>query len=64
MFSEQEPISSTDKPVEKNEDMDFPVPRRLAVEEIPDVINHFRIAARNAIDAGKMISIIISPLVK
>uniref|UniRef100_A0A0D3FW96 NADH:flavin oxidoreductase/NADH oxidase N-terminal domain-containing protein n=2 Tax=Oryza TaxID=4527 RepID=A0A0D3FW96_9ORYZ len=49
---EQEPISSTDKPVEKNEDMDFPVPRRLAVEEIPDVINHFRIAARNAIDAG------------
>jgi 12-oxophytodienoic acid reductase len=50
--------------VEKNEDMDFPVPRRLAVEEIPDVINHFRIAARNAIDAGKMISIIISPLVK
>uniref|UniRef100_A0A0E0DER3 NADH:flavin oxidoreductase/NADH oxidase N-terminal domain-containing protein n=1 Tax=Oryza meridionalis TaxID=40149 RepID=A0A0E0DER3_9ORYZ len=49
---EQEPISSTDKPVEKNEDMDFPVPRRLAVEEIPDIINHFRIAARNAIDAG------------
>uniref|UniRef100_A0A0E0KR24 NADH:flavin oxidoreductase/NADH oxidase N-terminal domain-containing protein n=1 Tax=Oryza punctata TaxID=4537 RepID=A0A0E0KR24_ORYPU len=51
---EQEPISSTDKPVEKNEAsyMDFPVPRRLAVEEIPDIINHFRIAARNAIDAG------------
>ncbi|KAF0890241.1 hypothetical protein E2562_002659 [Oryza meyeriana var. granulata] len=51
---EQEPISSTDKPVEKNEHtyMDFPVPRRLAVEEIPDVINHFRMAAGNAIDAG------------
>uniref|UniRef100_A0A0D9W5F9 NAC domain-containing protein n=1 Tax=Leersia perrieri TaxID=77586 RepID=A0A0D9W5F9_9ORYZ len=51
---EQEPISSTNKPVEKNEDnyMDFPIPRRLAVEEIPDVINHFRMAARYAIDAG------------
>ena len=54
---EKEPISSTDKPVEKNEDdhMDFPIPRCLAVEEIPDVINHFRVAARNAMDAGKLI---------
>nr|QHA94738.1 12-oxo-phytodienoic acid reductase [Saccharum hybrid cultivar] len=51
---EKEPISSTDKPVEKNGDdhMDFPIPRRLTIEEIPNVINHFRIAARNAVDAG------------
>ena len=54
---EKEPISSTDKPVEKNEDdhMDFPIPRCLTVEEIPDVVNHFRVAARNAMDAGKLI---------
>lgn len=58
---EKEPISSTDKPVEKNGDdyMDFPIPRRLTVEEIPDVINHFRIAARNAVDTGKLIVNII-----
>jgi protein involved in sex pheromone biosynthesis len=43
--------------VEKTEDecMVFSIPRRLTVEEIPDVINHFRIAARNAIDAGNFI---------
>ncbi|TVU14265.1 hypothetical protein EJB05_37724 [Eragrostis curvula] len=51
---EEEPVSSTDKPVAKSEDyyMDFSIPRRLTVEEIPDVVNQFRIAARNAIDAG------------
>ncbi|KAL6882703.1 hypothetical protein ACP4OV_011393 [Aristida adscensionis] len=51
---EKKPISSTDKPVEKNEDdpIDFPIPRRLTVEEIPDVVNYFRLAARNAMDAG------------
>jgi len=47
--------------VEKNEDdhMDFPIPRRLTIEEIPNVINHFRVAARNAVDAGKLIVNII-----
>jgi len=61
LLPEKEPISSTDKPVEKNEDdhMDFPIPRRLTVEEIPNVINHFRVAARNAVDAGKLIVNII-----
>nr|CAB3484613.1 unnamed protein product [Digitaria exilis] len=51
---EKEPISSTAKPVEKNEGnpMDFSNPRCLPVEEIPDVVNHFRVAARNAMDAG------------
>ncbi|KAF8714827.1 hypothetical protein HU200_027359 [Digitaria exilis] len=50
----KEPISSTAKPVEKNEGnlMDFSNPRCLPVEEIPDVVNHFRVAARNAMDAG------------
>jgi 12-oxophytodienoic acid reductase len=54
---EKEPISSTAKPVEKNEDdhMDFPIPRCLAAEDIPNVVNHFRVAARNAMDAGMLI---------
>lgn len=53
--TEERPISSTDKPVEKNEEnyfMDFSTPRPLTVEEIPGVINHFRIAAQNAMEAG------------
>jgi 12-oxophytodienoic acid reductase len=56
LLSEERPISSTDKPVEKNEEnyfMDFSTPRPLTVEEIPGVINHFRIAAQNAMEAGK-----------
>ncbi|PIA36365.1 hypothetical protein AQUCO_03400332v1 [Aquilegia coerulea] len=54
----QAPISSTDKgltpqirangvPV-----ADFSPPRRLKTEEIPDIVNDFRIASRNAIEAG------------
>uniref|UniRef100_M8BTX4 12-oxophytodienoate reductase 2 n=1 Tax=Aegilops tauschii TaxID=37682 RepID=M8BTX4_AEGTA len=52
---QQEPISSTDKPIERtpeNYSMDFSTPRSLTEEEIPDVVNQFRIAARNALEAG------------
>ncbi|XP_057759872.1 12-oxophytodienoate reductase 2-like [Arachis stenosperma] len=43
----QELISSTDKPLTQ-----FTPPRRLRTEEISHVINDFRLAARNAIEAG------------
>ncbi|EMS65403.1 12-oxophytodienoate reductase 2 [Triticum urartu] len=52
---QQEPISSTDKPIERtpeNYSMDFSTPRSLTEEEIPDIVNQFRIAARNALEAG------------
>ncbi|KAI3956920.1 hypothetical protein MKX01_000954 [Papaver californicum] len=50
------PISSTDKevtPENGQEDLgNWPLPRRLSVGEIPQVINDYRLAARNAIEAG------------
>ncbi|CDP04186.1 unnamed protein product [Coffea canephora] len=52
------PISCTDQPIKFDFHIDgsggasFPRPRRLAVEEISQVINDFRIAAKNAIEAG------------
>ncbi|KAJ4733180.1 12-oxophytodienoate reductase-like protein [Rhynchospora pubera] len=53
----QPPISSTDKPVgpkqhaggERNE---YSPPRRLETDEIPKIVNDFRLAAQNAIEAG------------
>lgn len=54
----QAPISSTDrrlKPIVRTNGTvvdDFSTPRRLETHEIPDVVNDFRIAARNAIEAG------------
>ncbi|WOK97390.1 12-oxophytodienoate reductase 5 [Canna indica] len=53
----QDPISSTDKPVPKQvyEDgtvEEYSPPRRLRTEEIPGIVNDFRLAARNAIEAG------------
>jgi hypothetical protein len=33
--------------------MEFTPPRRLRTDEIPQIVNDFRIAARNAIEAGK-----------
>ncbi|KAI0494255.1 hypothetical protein KFK09_024387 [Dendrobium nobile] len=54
----QAPISSTDKPIKpvvRANGIDvstFSPPRRLATEEIADVVNDFRLAARNAIEAG------------
>lgn len=49
----QAPISSTDKPAtpEFPEDY-FSPPRRLRTDEIPQIIEDFRNAARNAIEAG------------
>ncbi|KAJ0235933.1 putative 12-oxophytodienoate reductase-like protein 1 [Hirschfeldia incana] len=46
------PISSTDKPLTEDSSNEYTPPRRLRTEEIPNVVNDFRIAARNAIEAG------------
>lgn len=51
----QAPISCTDKPLTQASGIDaaqFTPPRRLRSDEIPLVINDFRLAARNAIEAG------------
>ncbi|GMN45412.1 hypothetical protein TIFTF001_014600 [Ficus carica] len=52
------PISSTDKPISLELHSDaielpkFTPPRRLRTDEIPLIVNDFRIAARDAIEAG------------
>ncbi|KAJ4713756.1 12-oxophytodienoate reductase [Melia azedarach] len=51
------PVSSSDKPLKYQpnggfDPADFTPPRRLTTDEIPLIVNEFRIAARNAIDAG------------
>ncbi|KAB2096393.1 hypothetical protein ES319_A01G105300v1 [Gossypium barbadense] len=54
----QPPISCTDKPIQAKTHIDgvteasFPAPRRLTTHEITQVVNDFRKAARNAIQAG------------
>ncbi|OIV94986.1 hypothetical protein TanjilG_22183 [Lupinus angustifolius] len=54
----QAPISSTDKPLtpqKRSNGIDvaeFAPPRRLRTDEIPQIVNDFRQAARNAIEAG------------
>ncbi|KAL6845792.1 hypothetical protein ACP4OV_024367 [Aristida adscensionis] len=54
----QAPISSTDKPLKpqlRANGIDMTTvapPRRLQTDEIPLVVNDFRVAARNAIEAG------------
>ncbi|OAY63858.1 putative 12-oxophytodienoate reductase 11 [Ananas comosus] len=53
----QAPISSTDKQLAPQDIQDGGVitsssPRRLRSDEIPGVVNDFRLAARNAIEAG------------
>ncbi|XP_057950860.1 12-oxophytodienoate reductase 2-like [Malania oleifera] len=59
--SNEAPISSTDKPVtfqliSTNSGDDagqyFSPPRRLKIDEIPQIVNDFRLAARNAMEAG------------
>ncbi|XP_034676143.1 putative 12-oxophytodienoate reductase 11 [Vitis riparia] len=56
--SGQAPISCTDKPLTpqisiNGIDVDqFSPPRRLTTDEIPQVVKDFRLAARNAIEAG------------
>lgn len=49
------PISSTDKGCTPGlQGKEWPVPRRLSVDEIPQVVDDYRIAARNAIEAGEL----------
>ncbi|KAJ6693132.1 hypothetical protein OIU85_003945 [Salix viminalis] len=49
----QAPVSSTDKPISfQVEGTEFTPPRRLRTDEIPQIVDDFRIAARNAIEAG------------
>ncbi|KAJ6763526.1 12-OXOPHYTODIENOATE REDUCTASE 1-RELATED [Salix purpurea] len=49
----QAPVSSTDKPISSAvEGMEFTPPRRLRTNEIPQIVDDFRNAARNAIEAG------------
>ncbi|KAE9603494.1 hypothetical protein Lal_00001789 [Lupinus albus] len=52
----QAPISSTDKAIRKAVSTEYPAPRpaprRLRVDEIPMIVNDFRMAAKNAIEAG------------
>lgn len=49
------PVSSTNKPLTcKNiYGGQFTPPRRLRTDEIPAIVNDFRVAARNAMEAGK-----------
>ncbi|KAG8368885.1 hypothetical protein BUALT_Bualt15G0093100 [Buddleja alternifolia] len=49
----QAPISSTDKGITPGPDgVEWSPPRRLRKDEIPGIVNDFRLAARNAIEAG------------
>ncbi|XP_060174462.1 12-oxophytodienoate reductase 1-like isoform X2 [Lycium barbarum] len=53
----QDPVSCTDKPlkpqIRSNGNVaQFTPPRRLTTDEIPQIVNDFRLAARNAIEAG------------
>ncbi|RDY13679.1 12-oxophytodienoate reductase 2, partial [Mucuna pruriens] len=54
----QAPISSTDQPLKQQmpnngiEEAQFTPPRRLRTDEIPHIVNDFRLAARNAVEAG------------
>ncbi|KAG8378507.1 hypothetical protein BUALT_Bualt08G0144300 [Buddleja alternifolia] len=54
----QAPISSTDKRITPQvrangvDDAEFSTPRRLRTNEIPQIVNDFTLAARNAIEAG------------
>ncbi|KAK2371859.1 putative 12-oxophytodienoate reductase [Trifolium repens] len=47
------PVSSTDKPLTPSNDAEkITPPRRLRTDEIPQIVNDFILAARNAIEAG------------
>ncbi|XP_062225740.1 putative 12-oxophytodienoate reductase 11 [Phragmites australis] len=54
----QAPVSSTNRPVSPKESADglstttYAMPRRLTADEIPAIVDDFRIAARNAVEAG------------
>ncbi|KAK4413399.1 12-oxophytodienoate reductase 1 [Sesamum alatum] len=46
------PVSSTDKVLVGAENLQFKPPRRLNTDEIPHIVNDFRLAAKNAMEAG------------
>lgn len=53
----QAPVSSTDKPLVPKKHSnghveEYSTPRRLETDEIPKIVDDFRLAARNAIEAG------------
>ncbi|KAI4388897.1 hypothetical protein MLD38_001186 [Melastoma candidum] len=50
----QAPVSCSDKPINPPGDGNtrFSPPRRLRTDEVPGIVNDFRLAARNAMDAG------------
>ncbi|KAI3464311.1 hypothetical protein Pfo_020974 [Paulownia fortunei] len=48
----QAPISSTDKALLSEENQHYTPPRRLTTDEIPEIVNDFRLAAKNAMEAG------------
>ena len=54
----QAPLSSSDRPLTPQIQangfnvVDVTPPRQLRIEEIPQIVNDFRLAARNAIEAG------------
>ncbi|KNA14604.1 hypothetical protein SOVF_105700 [Spinacia oleracea] len=56
--NQQAPISCTDKPLKpqvwgnNSDPSQYSTPRRLREDEIPLIVNDFRLAARNAIEAG------------
>ncbi|XP_068661818.1 putative 12-oxophytodienoate reductase 11 [Aristolochia californica] len=57
MSNGQVPISSTNKPLGpqlrmSGASVEFSPPRRLRTDEIPQIVNDFRVAAKNAIEAG------------
>lgn len=59
----QAPVSCTDKPVSPgNDGSHYSRPRRLSTEEIPRIVNDFRHAAKNAVEAGKSLSSVICAL--
>lgn len=53
----QAPISCTDKGIPDDEisGLKFSPPRKLRTEEISDIVNDFKLAAINAIEAGKFL---------
>lgn len=50
---DEAPVSSTDKQLMPMDGEEFTPPRRLRTDEIPGIVNDFRVAARNAMEAGK-----------
>uniref|UniRef100_A0A803MS57 NADH:flavin oxidoreductase/NADH oxidase N-terminal domain-containing protein n=1 Tax=Chenopodium quinoa TaxID=63459 RepID=A0A803MS57_CHEQI len=50
--NKQSPISCTNKPLTPKVQGQFSTPRKLTTKEVPSVVNDFKLAAQNAIEAG------------